>query len=248
MITLSVRKVHLDRLSLPPRTSEPYCYLCDLRKASHKALEKLLEGIWTLVELERNVEIDDNGGGGSSLAFLYVGWAVTVPSLYVLLVRGDAENNHPLPMSTKTKNIFLFMELPPVRYPLLEGNFWRSLPRKDTSPPSRMYMLLWIILFSKDCLETKTCGWRRNYCNCTEICNVTSVASSSVLYSAFGSGTLAPGLVVLSNAQSVNAAEDPANKKEIVCDENLKSIFAGRERVGFLEVAKLMNPHFIKNE
>lgn len=43
-----------------------------------------------------------------------------------------------------------------------------------------------------------------------------------------------------------NNLQDPANKKEIVCDESLKSIFGGRERVGFLEISGLMKPHFIK--
>ncbi|GJN23233.1 hypothetical protein PR202_gb10864 [Eleusine coracana subsp. coracana] len=40
--------------------------------------------------------------------------------------------------------------------------------------------------------------------------------------------------------------QDPADKKVIVCDEKLKVLFAGRERVGFLEIAKLLNPHFVK--
>lgn len=43
-----------------------------------------------------------------------------------------------------------------------------------------------------------------------------------------------------------NNLQDPANKREIVCDENLKSIFGGRERVGFLEISGLMGPHFLK--
>ncbi|XP_057493752.1 uncharacterized protein LOC130779193 [Actinidia eriantha] len=40
--------------------------------------------------------------------------------------------------------------------------------------------------------------------------------------------------------------QDPQNKKIIVCDGKLKNIFGGRERVGFLEVAGLINPHFLK--
>ncbi|OVA19165.1 SWIB/MDM2 domain [Macleaya cordata] len=40
--------------------------------------------------------------------------------------------------------------------------------------------------------------------------------------------------------------QDPDNKKIIVCDEKLKKIFAGKERVGFLEISGLLNPHFIK--
>eukprot|EP00262_Sarcandra_glabra_P021110 TRINITY_DN8724_c0_g1_i1.p1 TRINITY_DN8724_c0_g1~~TRINITY_DN8724_c0_g1_i1.p1 ORF type:complete len:132 (-),score=16.16 TRINITY_DN8724_c0_g1_i1:182-577(-) len=40
--------------------------------------------------------------------------------------------------------------------------------------------------------------------------------------------------------------QDPENKKIIVCDEKLKNIFGGRERVGFLEISGLLNPHFVK--
>uniref|UniRef100_A0A5B6ZIJ4 DM2 domain-containing protein n=1 Tax=Davidia involucrata TaxID=16924 RepID=A0A5B6ZIJ4_DAVIN len=40
--------------------------------------------------------------------------------------------------------------------------------------------------------------------------------------------------------------QDPENKKIIVCDEKLKNIFGGRERVGFLEIAGLISPHFLK--
>ncbi|XP_057783061.1 upstream activation factor subunit spp27 [Salvia miltiorrhiza] len=40
--------------------------------------------------------------------------------------------------------------------------------------------------------------------------------------------------------------QDPANKKVIICDENLKTIFAGKDRVGFLEIAGLISPHFLK--
>lgn len=40
--------------------------------------------------------------------------------------------------------------------------------------------------------------------------------------------------------------QDPANKKVIVCDEKLKKIFAGKDRIGFLEIAGLISPHFLK--
>ncbi|KAF7067802.1 hypothetical protein CFC21_073642 [Triticum aestivum] len=43
-----------------------------------------------------------------------------------------------------------------------------------------------------------------------------------------------------------NNLQDPGDKKVIVCDEKLKALFAGRERVGFLEIAKLLSPHFVK--
>ncbi|KAB2635975.1 hypothetical protein D8674_026509 [Pyrus ussuriensis x Pyrus communis] len=42
-----------------------------------------------------------------------------------------------------------------------------------------------------------------------------------------------------------NNLQDPQNKKIIVCDEKLKKIFAGKDRVGFLEVAGLITPHFL---
>ncbi|EEF43575.1 uncharacterized protein LOC8280983 [Ricinus communis] len=43
-----------------------------------------------------------------------------------------------------------------------------------------------------------------------------------------------------------NNLQDPENKKIIICDEKLKKIFGGRDRVGFLEVAGLISPHFLK--
>ncbi|XP_009594988.1 uncharacterized protein [Nicotiana tomentosiformis] len=43
-----------------------------------------------------------------------------------------------------------------------------------------------------------------------------------------------------------NNLQDPQNKKVIICDEKLKNIFAGKDRVGFLEIAGLISPHFLK--
>ncbi|KAK9988536.1 hypothetical protein SO802_028775 [Lithocarpus litseifolius] len=40
--------------------------------------------------------------------------------------------------------------------------------------------------------------------------------------------------------------QDPENRRIIVCDDKLKKIFGGRERIGFLEIAGLISPHFIK--
>ncbi|XP_058081861.1 protein TRI1 [Magnolia sinica] len=40
--------------------------------------------------------------------------------------------------------------------------------------------------------------------------------------------------------------QDPENKKIILCDEKLKKIFGGKDRVGFLEISGLLNPHFMK--
>ncbi|KAK4349438.1 hypothetical protein RND71_032193 [Anisodus tanguticus] len=43
-----------------------------------------------------------------------------------------------------------------------------------------------------------------------------------------------------------NNLQNPANKKEINCDDKLKTIFAGKDKVGFLEIAKLLSNHFQK--
>ncbi|XP_040989487.1 zinc finger CCCH domain-containing protein 19-like, partial [Juglans microcarpa x Juglans regia] len=41
--------------------------------------------------------------------------------------------------------------------------------------------------------------------------------------------------------------QNPANKREIFCDEKLKSIFPGKDAVGFQEVTKLLSIHFVKS-
>ncbi|XP_027912522.1 upstream activation factor subunit UAF30 [Vigna unguiculata] len=45
-----------------------------------------------------------------------------------------------------------------------------------------------------------------------------------------------------------NNLQDPADKRTIICDEKLKKIFEGRDRVGMLDVARLISPHFLKTE
>lgn len=40
--------------------------------------------------------------------------------------------------------------------------------------------------------------------------------------------------------------QNPTNKKEIFCDAKLKAIFDGKEKVGFLEIGKLLSRHFVK--
>ncbi|PWA99610.1 SWIB domain-containing protein [Artemisia annua] len=40
--------------------------------------------------------------------------------------------------------------------------------------------------------------------------------------------------------------QDPVNKQVIVCDEKLKKIFGGKDRVGFLEISGLLTPHMLK--
>lgn len=41
--------------------------------------------------------------------------------------------------------------------------------------------------------------------------------------------------------------QNPANKRQINCDEKLKAIFDGRENVGILEIGKLLSAHFVKS-
>ncbi|XP_068665613.1 upstream activation factor subunit spp27-like [Aristolochia californica] len=43
-----------------------------------------------------------------------------------------------------------------------------------------------------------------------------------------------------------NNLQDPLNRRQILCDEKLKTIFGGKDKVGMLEIAKLISPHFIK--
>ncbi|CAL9050204.1 unnamed protein product [Musa banksii] len=44
----------------------------------------------------------------------------------------------------------------------------------------------------------------------------------------------------------LNQLQNPSNKREIRCDFKLKSIFDGRDKVGMLEISKLIAPHFLK--
>ncbi|XP_039063443.1 upstream activation factor subunit UAF30-like [Hibiscus syriacus] len=41
--------------------------------------------------------------------------------------------------------------------------------------------------------------------------------------------------------------QNPDNKREIFCDEKLKTIFNGKEKVGFLEIGKMLSRHFVKS-
>nr|XP_010918651.1 protein TRI1 [Elaeis guineensis] len=45
----------------------------------------------------------------------------------------------------------------------------------------------------------------------------------------------------------LNQLQNPTNKREIHCDEKLKTIFDGRDKVGMLEIARLIAPHFLKS-
>ncbi|MED6182397.1 hypothetical protein PIB30_028141 [Stylosanthes scabra] len=41
--------------------------------------------------------------------------------------------------------------------------------------------------------------------------------------------------------------QNPSNKKEIFCDDKLKTIFDGKDKVGFTEIARLLSNHFVKS-
>ncbi|XP_019224540.1 PREDICTED: upstream activation factor subunit spp27-like [Nicotiana attenuata] len=40
--------------------------------------------------------------------------------------------------------------------------------------------------------------------------------------------------------------QDPMNKREINCDHKLKTLFGGKDKVGFLEISRLLSAHFVK--
>ncbi|XP_059651760.1 upstream activation factor subunit spp27-like [Cornus florida] len=40
--------------------------------------------------------------------------------------------------------------------------------------------------------------------------------------------------------------QDPVDRKVICCDTKLKTVFDGKDRVGFLEIGKLLTQHFVK--
>ncbi|KAH6772913.1 SWIB/MDM2 domain superfamily protein [Perilla frutescens var. hirtella] len=44
----------------------------------------------------------------------------------------------------------------------------------------------------------------------------------------------------------LNNLQNPADKREIFCDDKLKKLFDGKEKVGFLEIGKLLSSHFVK--
>ncbi|KAK2987217.1 hypothetical protein RJ640_026067 [Escallonia rubra] len=41
--------------------------------------------------------------------------------------------------------------------------------------------------------------------------------------------------------------QNPDDKRQIRCDHKLKTIFDGKETVGFLEIGKLLSRHFVKS-
>ncbi|KAL6505225.1 hypothetical protein OROGR_025042 [Orobanche gracilis] len=45
----------------------------------------------------------------------------------------------------------------------------------------------------------------------------------------------------------LNNLQNPDNTKEIFCDDKLKTIFEGKDKVGFTEVARLLSSHFVKS-
>ncbi|GFZ02688.1 SWIB/MDM2 domain superfamily protein [Actinidia rufa] len=47
-------------------------------------------------------------------------------------------------------------------------------------------------------------------------------------------------------ARTEAVKKNPVNKREILCDDKLKTIFEGKDKVGMLEIAKLLSNHFVK--
>ncbi|KAL1211123.1 Zinc finger CCCH domain-containing protein 19 [Cardamine amara subsp. amara] len=45
----------------------------------------------------------------------------------------------------------------------------------------------------------------------------------------------------------LNNLQNPENKRQILCDGKLKTIFNGKDTVGFLEITKLLSQHFPKS-
>ncbi|CAH8272554.1 unnamed protein product [Arabidopsis lyrata] len=46
--------------------------------------------------------------------------------------------------------------------------------------------------------------------------------------------------------RNTNLYQNLADKRVIFCDETLKLIFEGKDKVGFLEISKLLSPYFVK--
>ncbi|KAL1562006.1 protein TRI1-like [Salvia divinorum] len=44
----------------------------------------------------------------------------------------------------------------------------------------------------------------------------------------------------------LNNLQNPEDRREIFCDDKLKRLFEGKDKVGFLEIAKLLSSHFVK--
>ncbi|KAG6393268.1 hypothetical protein SASPL_147505 [Salvia splendens] len=44
-----------------------------------------------------------------------------------------------------------------------------------------------------------------------------------------------------------NNLQNPVDRREIFCDDTLKKLFEGKDKVGFLEIAKLLSSHFVKS-
>ncbi|KAK1592911.1 hypothetical protein Q3G72_032295 [Acer saccharum] len=44
-----------------------------------------------------------------------------------------------------------------------------------------------------------------------------------------------------------NSLQNPQNRKEIHCDDKLKTIFGEKDTVGFTKIAGLLSQHFVKS-
>ncbi|KAF3328299.1 upstream activation factor subunit UAF30-like isoform X2 [Carex littledalei] len=64
------------------------------------------------------------------------------------------------------------------------------------------------------------------------------------------------GVAEISRAQAVkkiwdhiklHSLQNPENRREIILDDKLKSIFGNKDKIGMMEISKLLSPHFIKS-
>ncbi|CAL5401468.1 unnamed protein product [Camellia sinensis] len=66
------------------------------------------------------------------------------------------------------------------------------------------------------------------------------------LHNLQGSTSLDPTSEVAEEVVTPHCSVNPTNKREICCDERLKTLFEGKDKVGFLEIGKLLSRHFVK--
>ncbi|KAJ6834640.1 upstream activation factor subunit spp27 [Iris pallida] len=65
-----------------------------------------------------------------------------------------------------------------------------------------------------------------------------------------GSPEISRGLVIKKIWEHIKLhnLQNPTNKKEILCDEQLKTILQGKDKVGMLDISRLVAPHFLKSD
>ncbi|XP_010512159.1 PREDICTED: protein TRI1-like [Camelina sativa] len=80
----------------------------------------------------------------------------------------------------------------------------------------------------------------------TGIFKVTPVSPALAQFLGIGETTRTDAIKEIWTYIKSHDLQNPADKREIFCDETLKLIFEGKDKVGFLEISKLLSPHFVK--